>query len=341
MLYVLNNKLSAIVAKNSHAGIKFFKKNTSMQDKKKLSVNAKTSDYKRAGFWFFAIPPISWFLFFMLVPLAFLWIFSFGETNTKFGVDITWNLDNYIRFFNPIYLDIFLKSFILSAITTVICLVIGFLIALFISFSNPKYKIFWLILIILPFWINLLIRVFGLITLMGTNGLLNKSIEFLWTKVKLLGEFLNITLISAEFFEPYEMLYNYTAVVIGMVYVSLPFMILPIYSALDKMDVSYLEASLDLGASHLRTIFKVMIPIILPGISFGVFLTFIPSLGTFLIPEMLGGPNAQLIANVIQRQFSSGANWPFGSALSFMLMYVTFLVFFFHTYISSRKQRET
>jgi len=125
-------------------------------------------------------------------------------------------------------------------------------------------------------------------------------------------------------FEPLQLMHTTTAVIIGLVYVQLPFMVLPLYAALDRLDRSYIEASLDLGAGHLRTFFTIIVPLALPGIVSGVIITFIPSLGSYLTPDLLGGTDSQMIANVIERQFKAANDWPFGSALSFLLMYATF-----------------
>jgi spermidine/putrescine transport system permease protein len=126
-------------------------------------------------------------------------------------------------------------------------------------------------------------------------------------------------------FQPLEMMHTNFAVIVGLVYVHLPFMVLPLYSALDRLDKSLLEASLDLGAGHMRTLFKVVVPLALPGIASGVLITFIPALGAYLTPDLLGGPDSQMIANVIERQFKRANDWPFGAALSFLLMYLTFV----------------
>ena len=139
-----------------------------------------------------------------------------------------------------------------------------------------------------------------------------------------------------EQFEPLKMLYNNFAVVAGLVYVHLPFMVLPLYAALTRMDRSYLEASLDLGASQLRTFRSVVIPLAMPGIVSGVIITFVPALGSFLTPDLLGGTDSQMIANVIERQFKSANDWPFGSALSFLLMYITFFALAMRALLSKR-----
>jgi spermidine/putrescine transport system permease protein len=180
--------------------------------------------------------------------------------------------------------------------------------------------------VILPFWTNLLIRTYALIAVLRTNGYLNDLLEILWLSadsgLRILG--LGDWNLFGERFNRLELLYNNFAVVYGLVYVHLPFMVLPLYAALDRMDRSYIEASLDLGAGQWRTFRSVIVPLALPGIISGVIITFIPALGSYLTPDLLGGTDSQMIANVIERQFKSANDWPFGAALSFLLMYLTF-----------------
>ena len=262
-------------------------------------------------------PPLVWLVLFFLVPLAIVWAYSFGHNDGLTDIAITGTFKNYARAIEPLYLKIFLKSAGVAALTTALCLVIGFPVALAITFAPQKTKAWLLLLIMLPFWTNLLIRTYALIAVLRTEGYINKSYEWLWTladKVVPLGAF-----------QPMELLYNNSAVVLGLVYVHLPFMVLPLYSALDRLDKSLLEASLDLGAGHLRTLFLVVVPLALPGIASGVLITFIPALGAYLTPDLLGGPDSQMIANVIERQFKRANDWPFGAAMSFLLMYLTFM----------------
>jgi len=262
-------------------------------------------------------PPLVWLVLFFLVPLAIVWAYSFGHNDGLTDIAITGTFKNYARAIEPLYLKIFLKSAGVAALTTALCLVIGFPVALAITFAPQKTKAWLLLLIMLPFWTNLLIRTYALIAVLRTEGYINKSYEWLWTladKVVPLGAF-----------QPMELLYNNSAVVLGLVYVHLPFMVLPLYSALDRLDKSLLEASRDLGAGHLRTLFLVVVPLALPGIASGVLITFIPALGAYLTPDLLGGPDSQMIANVIERQFKRANDWPFGAAMSFLLMYLTFM----------------
>ena len=277
-------------------------------------------------FWVTNLPPTLWLLFFFLVPLGIIWVLSFGEKRGVVDIEITWVLDNYIRAADPLYLEIFVKSLWMATVTTLICLVVGFPIAMVITFAPARWKPFLLLLIILPFWTNLLIRTYALIAVLRTRGFVNFTLEWFWEKGNAaltmvgLGD---LQLLGASF-EPLVLLYNNFAVVFGLVYVILPFMVLPLYAALDRMDRSYLEASLDLGAGQIRTFVSIVMPLAKAGIISGVIITFIPTLGSFLTPDLLGGTDSLMIANVIERQFKSANDWPFGSALSFILMYITF-----------------
>jgi spermidine/putrescine transport system permease protein len=210
-----------------------------------------------------------------------------------------------------------------------------------ISFGPSRWRVPLLILVMLPFWTNLLIRTYALIAVFRSRGVVNGGLEQLWewgTGLLTLVGLGHLELLGPRF-EPLELLYNNFAVVAGLVYVHLPFMVLPLYASLERMDHSYIEASLDLGASHYRTIFSVMIPLAMPGIVTGVIITFVPALGSFLTPDLLGGTNSQMIANVIERQFKSANDWPFGAALSFVLMYVTFFAIALRAVWNSRTQR--
>lgn len=262
-------------------------------------------------FWILGIMPSVWLLAFFLLPLGLLFVMSFSG-KAVVGGEVTINqydyltgVSNYLRAFDPLYLGILWKSVWISALATALCLVLAYPMAFGICFAPNRWKPFLLLLVVLPFWINLLIRTYALIAVFRTQGYVNK----------VLGVF---------GLGPFEMLYNDFAVVFGLVYVFLAFMVLPLYATIDRLDKSYLEASLDLGASQLQTFLRITVPLTMPGIISGIMLVFIPSLGTFLTPELLGGANAVMIGNVIERQFKSANDWPFGAALSFLLMYATF-----------------
>jgi spermidine/putrescine transport system permease protein len=293
-------------------------------------------------FWIFALPPSLWLAVFFLVPLALIWVLSFGEKAGLIQIVITWVPDNYLRAMDPIYLQIFAKSFWFAGLTTLLCLVIGFLIAVAITFAPARRRGILLLLVMLPFWTNLLIRTYALIAIFRTKGTINHALEYLWVRSNALLDLVGLGHLQllGEQFQPLKMLYNNFAVIAGLVYVHLPFMVLPLYAALARMDRSYLEASLDLGAGHLRTFRSVVIPLAMPGIVSGVIITFVPALGSFLTPDLLGGTDSQMIANVIERQFKSANDWPFGSALSFILMYVTFLAIAVRSAWSGRLERK-
>lgn len=292
-------------------------------------------------FWLFSLPPTVWLLAFFLIPLGLIWAFSFAEKRGIVDIVITGTLDNYLRALDPLYLQIFVKSFWIAGLTTLVCLLVAFPIAIAITFASDRWKTILLILVILPFWTNLLIRTYALIAVLRTKGYLNYGVEYLWDGANgvltLIG--LGDLQLLGERYQPLELLYNNFAVVFGLVYVHLPFMVLPLYAALDRMDKSYIEASLDLGASQFRTFRSIVIPLALPGIISGIIITFIPALGSFLTPDLLGGTDSQMIANVIERQFKSANDWPFGAALSFLLMYITFFALAVRALFARREAR--
>ena len=287
-------------------------------------------------FWATLGPPLFWLIFFFVLPLSIVWIYSFGTKTGVIGIDIDGTLANYARALQPLYLGIFWKSIWMAAVTTVICLVVAFPVAIAIVFASQRMKIVLLILVILPFWTNLLIRTYALIAVLRTRGHLNFGLEWIWDQFAWLTLLVGIDIGP---FEPLQLLYNNAAVVFGLVYVGLPFMVLPLYAALDRLDRSLLEASLDLGAGHVRTFFKIVVPLAMPGIVSGVIITFIPSLGSFLTPDLLGGTDSQMIANVIAQQFKQANDWPFGAALSFLLMYATIVVLILRAIHDNRAER--
>ena len=300
-------------------------------------------DWRRTPlvFWVTSLPPSLWLIVFFLIPLALVWVMSFGELDGLVDIKITGTLANYERALDPLYLEVFGKSLLFAGFTTVISLVVGFPVALAIVFASPRWRPILLLLVILPFWTNLLIRTYALIAVLRVRGFANFSLEWLWdqgnTVLALLG--LGSYQLLGERFEPLELLYNNSAVVIGLVYVHMPFMILTLYAALERLDRSLIEAALDLGASQFRAFLTVVVPLALPGIISGGILVFIPALGSFLTPDLLGGTDSQMIANVIERQFKGANDWPFGAALSFLLMYLTFAALTVRAMVNRRAER--
>jgi spermidine/putrescine transport system permease protein len=267
-------------------------------------------DY-RSAFWTLTAPGTFWLVVFFVLPLGLMFIMSFSDKAVIDGqVSITeyeylTGISNYIRSFEPLYLAIIWKSIWISALATALCLVLAYPIAFGICFAPDRWKPLLLLLIVLPFWINLLIRTYALIAVLRTQGYLNLTLGVFG-----LG--------------PFEMLFNNATVIFGLVYVFMPFMVLPLYATIERLDRSFLEASLDLGASQFTTFWKVTVPLTMPGIVTGIILVFIPCLGSFLTPDLLGGANAVMIGNVIERQFKAANDWPFGAAISFLLLYATF-----------------
>ncbi len=285
-----------------------------------------TQDWKlyKRPFAAIAGAPLFWLLLFFLVPMAIVWLYSFGENAGPADIAISGTLDNYKRAIEWLYLSIFLKSLAVAALVTLICLIIGFPVAMAITFAAPKWRPWLLLGIMLPFWTNLLIRTYALMMLMGTNGYANKGLGALWEGASWLRTLVGMQPLEA--WTPVQLLYNNFAVILGLVYVHLPFMVLPLYAALDRLDKSLIEASLDLGAGHLRTLMKIVVPLAGPGILAGVMITLIPALGAYLTPDLMGGTESQMIANVIERQFKRANDWPFGAALSFLLIYAMFIL---------------
>jgi len=267
--------------------------------------------------------PLFWLIAFFMVPMGIVWLYSFGENRGLIDIAFTGTWANYAHALDPLYLGIFAKSIWVAGLTTFLCLIIGFPVALAITFAPEKFKPWMLLLVMLPFWTNLLIRTYALIAVLRTEGYVNQSLHFLWDGGSSLMTFAGLQPLGA--FQPLELLHNNFAVIFGLVYVHVPFMILPLYSTLDRLDRSLLEASLDLGAGHIRTLMSVVVPMCFAGIMSGVLITFIPALGAYLTPDLLGGTDSQMIANVIESQFKRANNWPFGAALSFLLVYLTFV----------------
>jgi spermidine/putrescine transport system permease protein len=218
------------------------------------------------------------------------------------GVSPGFTLEHYARFFDPLYLDVLQRTFLWATGCTILCLLLGYPVAYVIARSGP-WRNLLLFLVILPFWTSFLVRTFALIFLMRDTGLVN-------------GLLVSVGLID----QPLTLLYTPFAVVVGMVYGFLPFMILPIYASLEKLDRSLLEAAEVLGARPLARFLSVTLPLSLPGVVAGCLLVFVPALGSFLTPDLLGGARQLMIGNLVQNQFTAARNWPFGSAVSFVVM---------------------
>lgn len=281
----------------------------------------------------FSGPTILWLLIFFLIPLGIIWMYSFGENVSLTEIETTWTTSNYARIFEPEIITLFWRTVKLAFIATAICLVVGYPVALVIATAEQKWKPWLLLIIILPFWTNLLIRTYALLNILGTRGRVNEFFGWIWEGADgLTGGMLGR-------YEPIQFLGTEAGVVIGLVYVALPFTVLPIYSALERLDRSYLEASLDLGAGQWTTFFRVLLPLTATGVITAAIITFIPTLGSFLTPDLLGRGQVDMIANVIERQFKKANDWPFGSALSLFLLYVTFIILAVRSMIDMSRAR--
>jgi len=283
------------------------------------------------------VPGSAWILIFFTLPLAIVWVYSFGMRGPQGQTLLAFTLENYKRALELIHLGILWKSAWTAAFATLVCFMMGFPMALGIAFAPARYKNLLLLLVILPFWTNLLIRTYAWIAVLRTRGFLNFGLEWIHGKMDTVFSLIGLPDIMGTF-EPLALLYNHSAVVIGLVYVALPFLVLPIYATLEKLDRSLMEASLDLGAGQWRTMAFITIPLSLPGILSGLMLVFILSLGTYLTPVLLGGTDSMMIGNLIAQEFGPARDWPFGSALSFLLLYITFIILWIRATVASRSK---
>jgi spermidine/putrescine transport system permease protein len=284
--------------------------------------------------WLLVLPTWVVLGIFLLVPLALLVGVSFAERGTYGGVKPVedWGahilsgdfLANYVNSLKEVYLRIGWRSLWMASLTTVLCLVVSFPIAYYLAILAPqRWKGLLLGLVVVPFWTSFLIRTYAWMFILRTEGLLN---------VVLTG--------SGLLDRPLELLFTQAAVMIGLVYGELPFMILPLYASLEKLDRSLLEASADLGAGRLQTFRRVTVPLTLPGIAAGIVLVFIPSLGQFVVSDLLGGARSMLLGNLIQNQFAVARNQPFGAAVAFELTAVVLLVLLAYAFFARRRGGE-
>lgn len=251
----------------------------------------------------YSIPFVLWSLIFVVLPLVLIVVYAFNGVKSMDLAGFQFTLDNFTRFFESIYLRILGRSIWLAFLSTFVCLVMGYPVAYIISQMESRKASFYIMLFIIPMWMNFLLRTYAWITLLGRNGVLNRIIGLLG-----LG--------------PMDMMYNEGAILMGMIYNFLPFMVLPIYTVLTKMDKSLIEAAKDLGATPRLVFQKVIIPLSIPGIMSGVLMCFIPALSTFVISSLLGGNKYYLVGNLIEQQYRFTGNWPFGSAVSVILIVI-------------------
>lgn len=279
------------------------------------------------GKWLLSWPPLLYLIVFFLIPSLIMITAAFRFPGDYGGLMPLWvtdeathatevliNAGNWHDFFTlesfarlldePIYFELFVKSAWYALLTTVVCVLMGYPLAWLIARSRKKYRDLLLLLVILPFWSNFLIRIYAWMIILGPSSAFTKAINMV---------------VTALGFEPVQLLFTPFAVIVGLVYVHLPFMVLPLYANLEKHDMALLDAAQDLGASAWQRFWKVTWPLSLPGVYAGAALVFIPALGMFAIPDILGGTEGIMIGNLIKQQFLETRDWPFGSVLSIML----------------------
>jgi spermidine/putrescine transport system permease protein len=244
-------------------------------------------------------PYMVWIFAGIVIPMLLILLYAF----TKHGNSVMafqFTLDNFIKFFDPVFIKVLMKSLEVALVTTFFCIILGYPIAYIIANTNEKYQTLLLLLITMPMWINMLVRTYSWISILSDKGLINGFLAYLHLS-------------------PVKMMYTDFAVILGMVYNFLPFMILSIYTALAKMDKAVINASYDLGANRFQTFLRIVFPLSLSGVIAGITLVFLPAVSTFVIPKLLGGGQYMLIGNLIENQFITVGEWNFGSAISLIM----------------------
>ncbi len=254
-------------------------------------------------------PVALWLIFFVAVPLLYVFIMSFCSLDQNYNVAFRFTVENYEHLLDLNYIQIYGQSILIAFLTTLICIVLAYPFSFLIARTFRSKKTILYMMVIIPFWTNSLIRINGWRTFLGANGLLNKLLMALHLTA-----------------QPIQFLFTQGATVLGMVYVLFPFMVLPLYTAIEKLDESQLEASSDLGARGPSTFFHIILPQTASGVFSGCIMVFIPCLGYFYVSDIMGGGNTDVIGNLSERQFQSGNNWPLGAALSIILIAITLLL---------------
>lgn len=268
-------------------------------------VKSTIESRRRRSLAFLLFPATFWLLLFFIVPLLIVLLYSFLQRGTYGGVVWSFSLASYQRLASELYLGVVWRSIWLALITTVACLIIGYPLAFFIATASRRWRNVLVLLVIVPFWTNFLVRTYAWIVLLRQEGVINIALQ-------------NFHIIDA----PLTLLFTPFAVTVGLIYGYLPFMILPLYATMDRLNFSLVEAAQDLGANDIRSFIRIVLPLTMRGIVAGSILVFVPTVGAFVTPDILGGAKTLMVGNLIQNQFLQARNWPFGSALSMLLMAV-------------------
>lgn len=264
-----------------------------------------------------------WLALFALIPNVLILITSLMQQGDNELVRLQLTLDNYLELFNPIYLKVFVRSFYIAGICTLLCLLFGYPFAYMIARAPSRYRGILLLLVIIPFWTSSLIRTYAIIAIIKTHGIINSVL--LWLGI---------------IHQPLNLLYTNLAALIGLVYSLLPFMILPLYANIEKLDVRLIDAARDLGANRFRVFVKIILPLTLPGIIAGTMLVLLPAMSLFYITNLLGGAKTMLVGNLIENQFLAARNWPLGSAVSIFLTVLMGLLLFIYWRISKTRSAQ-
>ncbi len=270
-----------------------------------------------------AFPLYIFTIVFVVCPLIYMVALSFATPSRGFGVTWKFTLDNYRNILEPVYLNTFVESLKLAFTSTIVIALIGYPFGYFMARLPEHRKKKAQLLLSTPFWVNSLIRLYGWIIILQKKGLLN----FVLIKLGIIEK-------------PLSILYSYPAIVIGMIYVLLPFMIMSVYSSAEKLDWSYVEAARDLGASRMQAFFTIILKLTLPGLLSGVILTFVPSMGLFFIADILGGNKVVLVGSLIQDQMTRGSNWPFAAALAVVMMVLTTVLIMIYRKVTNARELE-
>lgn len=254
-------------------------------------------------------PVTLWMIFLIALPLAYVLFISFCTTDESHNIVVRFSLENYGRLFDPLYLGIYANSLFAAAVSTAICILLGYPFAYSMAGAGRVRKTIMMILLMLPFWTNSLIRIYGWRTILGSSGVLNSILKA-----------------AGLIQQPLEILYTPAAIILGMVYTLFPFMVLPVFTSIDKLDRTLLEAAGDLGAKRSRAFWHITLPLTASGIFAGSIMVFIPVLGFFFVADLMGGGTQQMIGNLIERQFKEAYNWPLGAALSIALIVLTIVM---------------
>ncbi len=267
-------------------------------------------------------PALTWLGLFLVLPLALILVYSFFQRGAFGQIVPQLTLANYSRLFNPTVLRVFFNTLRIASLVTALALLLGYPTAYFIAQQPSRWKNTLLVLVILPFWTSYLIRTYAWIVLLNREGVLSRLL-------------IAIGLIS----EPISFLYNDTAIFIGLLYGYLPFMVLPLYSAIERLNPELREAAFDLGATPLKTFLQVTLPLTIRGVVTGAIFVFVPSLGNFFVPELLGGGQRFMIGNMINNQFLKARDWPYGSAMAFGVMAIVMLLLMFQAWVMRRTEQ--